>query len=458
MKTQIVPLSPATQVPEDTQDRWLDRTVRRRSATVSFWYAYVNYPRRWSKQFWRFLQTTPGKMTAMVVSLSLIILLAGLSMSQVAADRRSEFDQLINNTEPVSYMAQNLYSSLSYANTAASSGFVMADTPNTEFRTDYATEYQKAGRAIAFTSSGIADRDSEEMQLVTELSQKLPIYTGLVETAWANNRQANPVGVAYMSDASSLMRKDLLPTASQLYTLTSANVAEQQRALTVPAWRPIVGLAVALIALVLAQFWLAAITNRRLNKGMLTAFALMVVATFWVVTVNALTWQAGSEASIKATEPLENLTNARISAQQARTQEMLALVWRESLEGTNRTFAATSTSIKETLATFDNPTAREAEKALQSWHETHDAIVEKLNAGDYDGAQKLALDPTTAKSYSKLDSTLTQLIDATRATMRNYIQQGITASTFMSSMVLVLSILAVLSLWLGIRPRLQEYL
>ena len=46
----------------------------------------------------------------------------------------------------------------------------------------------------------------------------------------------------------------------------------------------------------------------------------------------------------------------------------------------------------------------------------------------------------------------------TRATMRNYIHQGITASTFVSTMVLVLSILAVLSLWLGIRPRLQEYL
>lgn len=458
MKTQIVPLSPIAQVPEDTQDRWLDRTARRRSAARSFWYAYVNFPRRWSKQLWRFLQTTPGKMTAMVVALSVIILSAGLSMSQIAADRRAEFDRLINNTEPVSYMAQNLYSSLSYANTAASSGFALADTPNTEFRTDYATEYQKAGLAIALTSSGIADRDSQEMALVSELSQKLPIYTGLVETAWANNRQGNPVGVAYMSDASSLMREDLLPTAAQLYTLTSENVETQQRALTVPLWQPIIGLAVALIALVLAQFWLAAITNRRLNKGMLTAFALMVVATMWVVTANVLTWQAGSEATIKAAGPLESLTNARITAQQARTQEMLALVWRESLEGTNKTFASTSSSIKETLATFDSPTAREAEKALQSWHDAHDAIVDKLNVGDYEGAQKLALDPTTAQSYSKLDSTLTQLIDATRATMRNYIHQGITASTFVSTMVLVLSILAVLSLWLGIRPRLQEYL
>ncbi len=458
MKTQIAPLSPIAQVPEDTQDRWLDRTARRRSVARTFWHAYLNYPRQWSKKFWQFLRTTPGKMTTMVVTLSIFILSAGLSMSQIAADRRAEFDQLINNTEPVSYMAQNLYSSLSYANTAASSGFVLADADSSEFRSDYATEYQKAGRAVALTASGISDSTSEEMTLVTDLSQKLPVYTGLVETAWANNRQGNPVGVAYMSEASTLMREELLPSASRLYMLTNANVEAQRQALTVPLWQPIGGLAIALIALILGQFWLAATTNRRLNLGMLTAFALMVVATAWVVTANTLTWQAGSEAHIKAAAPLEDLTNARIMGQQARTQEMLALVWRQSLEGTDKTFASTTSTIKETLAQFDSPTAREAEKALAEWQEEHAAIVAKLNVGDYDGAQRLALDSDTVQAYSKLDSTLTQLIDATRTTMRSYFNQGIAASTFVSTMVLVLSVLAVLSLWIGIRPRLQEYL
>ena len=42
--------------------------------------------------------------------------------------------------------------------------------------------------------------------------------------------------------------------------------------------------------------------------------------------------------------------------------------------------------------------------------------------------------------------------------MRSYINQGIAASTFVSTMVLMLSLLSVFCLWLGIRPRLQEYL
>ena len=81
-----------------------------------------------------------------------------------------------------------------------------------------------------------------------------------------------------------------------------------------------------------------------------------------------------------------------------------------------------------------------------------------LDAGDYERAQRLALQTNEESSYPKLDSTLATLIDATRGTMRSYINQGIAASTFVSTMVLMLSLLSVFCLWLGIRPRLQEYL
>ena len=85
-------------------------------------------------------------------------------------------------------------------------------------------------------------------------------------------------------------------------------------------------------------------------------------------------------------------------------------------------------------------------------------IIAALDAGDYERAQRLALQTNEESSYPKLDSTLATLIDATRGTMRSYINQGIAASTFVSTMVLMLSLLSVFCLWLGIRPRLQEYL
>lgn len=449
---RITPLNPVT------QDQWLDQVGRRRSMARRLWYGYVRYPRRWAKQFLRFLLTTPGKMTTMVVLLSVIITATGWSMSQVAADRRADFDKLINNTEPVNYVAQSLYSNLSAADTAASSSFVLEGEASMQSRADYARSYQLAGQAIAQTSGGLRDASDPEMELVTNLSQKLPVYTGLVETAWANNRQGNPAGVAYMSEASTLMREDLLPTASRLNMLTGANVEKQQKALTEPLWVPLGGLIAALIALILGQIWLAAITNRRFNKGMLCAFVLMLIATIWGGTANAITWRTGSLGYERAAAPLNSLTDARIAAQQARTQEMLALVWRQSLENSTNTFESTTRTIEKSLAGFSTPAADTARLALKHWKEAHNNIIAALDAGDYDQAQKLALQTNEESSYPKLDSALATLIDDTRTTMRSYINQGIYASTFVSTMVLILSILSVVCLWMGIRPRLQEYL
>ena len=193
-----------------TQDQWLDQVTRRRTIARRLWYGYVRYPRRWAKQFIRFLLTTPGKMTTMVVLLSVIITSAGWSMSTMAAERRASFDTLINNTEPVNYVAQSLYANLSAADTAASSSFVLVGDASSQSRSDYARSYQRAGKAIAQAATGFNTGDPE-LALLENLSQKLPVYTGLVETAWANNQQGNPVGVAYMSEASTLMREDLLP-------------------------------------------------------------------------------------------------------------------------------------------------------------------------------------------------------------------------------------------------------
>ena len=285
-----------------TQDQWLDQATRRRTIARRLWYGYVRYPRRWAKQFIRFLLTTPGKMTTMVVVLSVIITSAGWSMSTMAAERRASFDTLINNTEPVNYVAQSLYANLSAADTAASSSFVLVGDASSQSRSDYARSYQRAGQAIAQAATGFNTGDPE-LALLENLSQKLPVYTGLVETAWANNQQGNPVGVAYMSEASTLMREDLLPTASQLNVLTGQNVDKQQKALTEPLWVPLAGLVVALIALFLGQIWLAGITNRRLNRGMLCASVLMVVATLWGGTANAITWRTGSLGYERAAAP-----------------------------------------------------------------------------------------------------------------------------------------------------------
>lgn len=431
---------------------------RRRSAARAFWHDYLNYPRLWSRKLWRFMRTTPGKMAWLIVLVTVMTLAAGISMSNQAAQRRTDYDNLITNTEPVSYMAQHLYSSLSLANTYASASFVTQGADARLSRNLYESSYQTASQAVVTTAGGLSSTDTEEMELIRNINYKLPIYTGLVETAWANNRQGNPVGIAYMNEASTLMREDILPSAARLYALTTETVTVEQQALTKPLWLPISGLAAALGALLLVQVWLARVTNRRLNRGMVAATLLMVIATTWVITANALTWQSGSRAHEEAVAPLQAITDARIRAQQARTTEMLALVWRQSVDTSAQSFIRTSESISQTLAASESPLARSAEYYLDQWESSHQELVNALQQGNYDEATHLTLRSESATAYNELDNAMAGLIDENRQTLRGFITRGIAASTFVSGIVLTLSTFAILSVWIGIRPRIQEYL
>ncbi|MHC9558304.1 phenol hydroxylase [Corynebacterium diphtheriae] len=416
-------------------DQWLD--VQSRSRLSAFWHDSVTYPIMWSKKLLRFLATTPGKMTTLVVVLSVVLLSAGLSMAQSSAQRHADLNTLIGHTEPVANIAQDLYSSLSLADTEASASFVRGTNDN------YVEYIQKAALLVTQTDGDIAN-----------IATQLPVYTGLVETARANNRQGHPVGVAYMSEASTLMQESILPAASQLYMQAAQEVSTAQRNLARPQI-PLIGLVVALVLLVVGQIWLAHVTRRRFNAWFLLATVLMLVSTAWVGTTNWLNYRAGSVAYEQAAEPLELLTEARIHAQRARTDETLALVWRQSLENSNHTFSTTLKRVDKALSKpgLDPAEVAAARNAMNTWRASHEELTNFLNSGRYEEALKLTTEGPSA--FTDLDAALDSLIDSTRVRLRAEIR-GV--DTTQVNVVIGLTIAAVLALWLGIRPRLQEYL
>ena len=174
--------------------------------------------------------------------------------------------------------------------------------------------------------------DQRIRDLVGLIQRELPTYTGMVEATRANHRAGNAVSEAYMSNASALMRDDLLPAADELFRLTSMRVSEQQKQLTSPQWVPLSGLIAAVIFLILAQWWLWRLTRRRFNRGFLTATGLITLAIVWVVFSNLATWSAGSQGFAEASRPWDMLTSSRIEAQRAYSAETLSLVQRYSLE------------------------------------------------------------------------------------------------------------------------------
>ncbi|MCK7678542.1 hypothetical protein [Corynebacterium meridianum] len=472
----------STVIPEDTQDHWLDRVSgmdrqRHRHPLFAFAQDTFGQPFHWLRRAFGFLRTSPGKMTAMALIITVAIFAAGFSMSQSSAARKDALGTLITTTEPTSYAAHNLYTSLSVADTAATTGFAQAGVESPQTRQTYSDSIRRASIAASRAAAGVADLDSRSGQLISQIQRQLPVYTGLVETARTNSRAGSPVGAAYLAEASALMRTEILPAAAELFEQTSEEVREQQSQLTEPQWVPLSGLAAAILLLLLGQRWLAVRTRRWLNKGFVTATVLMTVALLWVGGANLVTWNAGTRSFEEASQPLESLTNARIAAQKARTEETLALVRRQSSSG-KAGFLTATRAIEQALDAYENSVLSEtdvnsanAEVARQSlvyWRSAHSALTDDQAAGDYPAALETALgvrgverypgDGTAASAFDSLDSALASLIDDARASLRSYIADGLNATTRVSSMVLLLSLLAMVATVAGIRPRLQEYL
>ena len=467
-KLPATSFSPVAAVDQDTEDHWLDRISahrrQRRNRWQQLWYDSVKYPKAWAQKLWRYLTTTPGKMTSIVVLLTVAMVVTGVTMAQTAAQRRAELDTLVNNTEPVSYLAHTLYSDLSLANTLATVNFVNSAEGSESRRQQYNQALQDAAAAVASTAGGMNDSEGRPMELVGTISQKLPVYAGLVETARANARQGNPVAVAYMSEASTLMREQILPAASELYTLTGETVTQEQHHASRPLLIPLAGLGITLLGLVLAQLWLARTTRRRLNAGFLAATILLGVVTAWSAAASIVTWQAGVRGHEQAIAPMEALTDARITAQQALSSETLALVRRQSLQNSEQSFDAALKHVDSALEDFSHsPLAKDneglidtAHDAAEQWSRVHTRIAEAISTGDFDSAWSATTDRD--QSFEQLDQALASIISDTRSATRSFIERGIVASSLLSLGVLIMTGLAIIAVWVGIRPRLQEYL
>lgn len=429
-------------------------------------------PLRVGRQSTEFLRTTPGKIICMMVALTVLLLASGLAMSQSMAQRNRSLETVMDATEPMSAAAHLLTTSLLTADTIAASAFVQPGALPKEDMARYTAAIDQAIISAAQIYEGAVEADSETTarikELVTEIQRDLPVYAGINERAKVNQRMGNPVGVAYMSEASGVMRTRMLVNAEELNDLTRQDVAEEMRRLSQPQWATLSGLAAALLALAAAQWWLWRTFRRRLNRGFLAATLAVLVAIAWVGASNYQMWRSGSVEYARAAQPWEELTAARIRALEARTDETFALLRRQSVAQSAREFDATANSVSGALDTADAyggntdtvDTVAAARANLNGWAAEHAELVSALDSGSYDRAMRIlnTRDPATSTAYRDLDGNLSELIASSREATRTYIDESLDATRAVSLAVAILSILAVLCIWIGIRHRLGEYL
>ncbi|GGP53233.1 hypothetical protein [Saccharothrix coeruleofusca] len=407
-------------------------------------------------------RSTPGRLSLVALLLISASLLAG-ALTALSVQRRSDaLAALADRSEPLAFAAQEVHRAMADADATAASAFLSGGVESPRLRGRYEADVAKAAAALSAATSE-STRSPELSPVLSTLSGQLPVYTGLVETARAHNRQGNPVGAAYLREASHLMRSRLLPAAQELYRAETGNVARDLRGAGALPWSELALGAVLLTALALAQRYLTRKTNRLLNVGLLVATAMAVVSLLWVLAASLLV-VARVDSSARDAALVDVLARARIATLSARGDETLTLVARGSGAQYEQRYGEADAQLRELLAQArgmtDAPAVAAAVRHQQRWQEVHARVRAADDGGDVAQAVALALgqDPAgAATAFDALDAGLVEALAGARQGLTDSIARARGALTGAVPVVVLLALGAAAASTAGLWQRLKEY-
>ncbi|WP_037365527.1 hypothetical protein [Amycolatopsis orientalis] len=417
--------------------------------------------------------TTPGKLSLIAVALVLLSLVAGLVGVLSVKDKDNTINGLIDHREPLAGAAQQVFRSLSDADATAASAFLSVGTEPPALRKRYEQDIAEAGAALARAASDTTDVGDAAHQ-VDILNQKIPVYTGIVETARANNRQGFPSGASYLREASQLMRTTILPAADALYKAHTQKLSDEQDSSSDVPWVAVALVVVLLAALVAAQIYLTRRTNRVLNIGLLVATGCIVLSLLWGAVALVVQGSLVATGRTDGTSQVDILVRARIYALQARADETLTLVARgdggayeqqfiklaENLVGADGKGGLLGQARGLASGTTGEQKIEAAEQAAREWSLAHLQVRRLDDGGQYQEAVDFAtsVSPNSAAAaFARLDTNLQAAIDVCRQEFLDSTRSGDNALTALAAGVGVLAVLAAGGITVGVRERLREY-
>ena len=280
--------------------------------------------------------STPTRLRTLQVLVAVSCLALGLALIVSASTRNGQIDQAERASDLV-VATQDVRAALGRADAASVNAFLAGGVDQPEQRLRYSTALEDAGVALqrAGSAAGPAP-DTNAAAAVSELQRLLPIYSGLIETARANNRQQLPLGAAYLRAASQLLRTEVAEQLGLLRVAGDESLREVDQ--------DIVGgfglIPLALVVVVLGVFvgtqrWLAVRTRRLLSPGLLGAGLVLLAGLVWVATSIGNSAQAAAAASADGYDRLSALTAIRADAFDQQASATFALVDRGARDSFN---------------------------------------------------------------------------------------------------------------------------
>ncbi|MEE1928356.1 hypothetical protein V1J52_09135 [Streptomyces sp. TRM 70351] len=430
--------------------------------------------------------TEPGRLRVIGALLAAALVAFGAVTAGQVAQRASAADAVIHGSQPLSVDAAEIYRSLADANTTAASGFLAGGQEPRQVRDRYERAVRTAARLITRAAGSGGGSPSARRELRT-LNERLPVYTGLVEAARANNRQGLPIGGAYLRYADERMREELLPAARRLYAAESARYRADHAEASAWPWQALALGGLVLGALVWAQRRHYLRTNRVFNRGLLAATGAALVLLVWLAAGHGVARGQLAAAEDHGARSLHTLNEALAAALEARGDEGMTLVARGGGAGYEETYRESMARLAggatdgepdgsaagraadgggllaRALRLADDDAGRApvrgALRDVREWHERHAEVRELDNTGAYGDAvaKVIGRSGTTGETFDRVDAALREAIGHEQDQFTRSAKSGRAASDGLPAGAGALALAGAAGAVTGIGRRLAEY-
>ena len=420
------------------------------------------------------LSSTPGRLRLLLAILVLLCLAWGALAAFTVQQYASASSGVVATSEPLSLDALQIYQRLSDANDAAATAFLTGGLEPAAVRERYLADVGAAESALEDATARTGTGNGATSTDLRTLGIDLPVYTGEIETARADNRLGLPLGAAYLREASALMRAALLPAAQRLYDAENSSqgtTSAQATGLPLIAVTLAAGLGLGGV-LGLASRWLRRRTNRVLNVGLVVAGAVVVVSLAWLAIAYAGGRSDLLAAQEKGSMPVAALARVDIAAQQAHADESLTLidnsgddVYQQDYLSEERALGPGPGTLLTAAATAAAggaaaPAVTAAGGDAQAWYAGHARVRTFDDSGKHATAVQLALGSgpgDAGRSYGRLSADLATAMAEGQAAFDARARAGADAYSGLEAGVVVAALMMAVGCAWGLSRRIAEY-
>lgn len=432
------------------------RRVRPSPATLAQWFGSGSGPL--------------GALRVLLVASLVIAVVFGIVATAVVASTSSATDQFTTHAEPLVVDLQQLYTTLDDADATMAAAYLSGPVIASPRRDEYDSDVARAESLLAASTRAVAGNDAASARLAA-IAAQIPVYTGLVATAQAGNRLATapqPLGTAYLNEASNLMRSVLLPETLAAYQTQRTSLDAVQGDATGIWWLLLAVQAVTLVVLGVAQRQIARRTRRVLNPGLLTATVVLVAAIGWTTVAMVVHREHLGDARSQGTARIEALGIAAEAAIQAHSDEALTLIAHGSDNGAYANdftgqIQTASAALNDPVLAGGAATAQvtDARDQIATWSALDAQVRAKIVSGDYQAAVTATLGGGPSGGTSAVAARIGgDLNAAMTAAQRTFVTDGDAARSALSGLLaaeIIAAVLIAAAAGYGINRRLAEY-